>query len=392
MRVALLAAFPFHIIPGFEAHVPRGHYATWLPQLSAAWVDEPGLELHWITVTRKAIQREPVRWRGQTFHFIAVPEKLRALRGYRRDSRLIAGKLDELQPDLVHAWGTEDCYGLAAIRSGREFLLSMQGILSEYVRRTRMHPLVHLQAAMERWILAKARHLSAESNWGCDLLRRRAPHATVYQVEYGVQDLFFDVEWRPDPKAPVAIFVGTPDSRKGPQDAVAAFAMSALRDAELWIVGDRGSSFASRLERHSTANVRWLGRRSTAETASLMAQAWCLVLPTRADTSPNVVKEARVIGLPVVTTPHGGQTDYIVDGETGWLVEPGDVITLAARLEKLLGSFRETRRLGECRHQEHRAWFRPRNTAANFLRVYRAILDASAGLRLDQKGPMQDSV
>ena len=371
--MALLAAFPFHIIPGLEAHAPRGHYATWLPQLSAAWVGQPDLELHWITVTREPLHREPVTWRGQTFHFIAVPEKLRALRGYRRDSRLIAKKLEELQPELIHAWGTEDCYGIAAMRSGREFLLSMQGILSEYVRRAPLHPLVHLQAFMERSVLAKARQISAESSWGCDCVRRWAPHATIHRVEYGVQELFFDAHWRPDPKAPVAIFVGSPHARKGVQDAVAAFATPGLQGAELWIVGDRESAFARRLEKRSTGNVRWLGRRGAAETAALMGQAWCLLLPTRADTSPNVVKEARVIGLPVITTPHGGQIDYVIDGETGFIVEAGAIGALADRLGRLFGDLDLTRRMGAARHAEHRAWFRPENTARGFLEVYRKM-------------------
>jgi hypothetical protein len=34
--------------------------------------------------------------------------------------------------------------------------------------------------------------------------------------------------------------------------------------------------------------------------------AWCSVLPTRGDTSANSVKEARVIGVPVVASVHGG--------------------------------------------------------------------------------------
>jgi len=48
-----------------------------------------------------------------------------------------------------------------------------------------------------------------------------------------------------------------------------------------------------------------------------LESAWCSVLLTRADTSPNSVKEARVVGLPAVTFQHGGQAGYIIDCVNG---------------------------------------------------------------------------
>jgi glycosyltransferase involved in cell wall biosynthesis len=373
MRVALLAAYPLHLVPGFEQEQPRGHYATWLPQLAERFAGEGEFDFHWVTVTRRVNHPAPVRWMGQTFHTVYVPEKMRSLRLYWRDLRLIQRLLDGLEPALLHAWGTEDCYGLAAIRSRRRFLLSMQGMLSVYVQRSRSPMLAHWHARIERYILARTRFATAESTWGCDLLKQQAPHAQVFPVEYGVQPVFYQTSWKPDPLKPVALFVGTVDHRKGAEDAIAAFGRPELQNAELWILGDRGKGLAKKLERRSSRNVQWLGRRDRAETAELMSRGWCLVLPTRADTSPNVVKEARVIGLPVITTRHGGQADYIVDAETGWLVEPGDIDALTGRLADVLGHFDQAQRLGACRHQEHRAWFRPENTAGGFLKIYRQL-------------------
>src|SRR6185295_7068451 len=159
------------------------------------------------------------------------------------------------------------------------------------------------------------------------------------------------------------IFIGTPDARKGIQDAVAAFADARLRAAELEVIGDLEGSFTRRLRESSPANVRWLGRLSPEETARRLARAWCLVLPTRADTSPNVVKEARVIGLPVVTTPHGGQSDYIEDGVNGFLVPAGDPGAIAARAAELFGDLGRTRRMGAANHEAHREFFQPQRTA-----------------------------
>lgn len=373
MRIAHVAVFPFHVIPGFEQHVPKAHFATWLPQLVNAFARQERHELHWIFNSRVLPESVPIRWQNQTFHPLHIDRRMRMVTGFRADSHAVRRRLDEIQPDLVHAWGTEDHCALSAARSGRRWMLSMQGILTEYVQRAPMHPLVRLQAVYERYVLRRARELTTESKWGRAMLQRRAPRARIHLVEYGVDDLFYELPWTPDPARPTAIFIGTAEPRKGIQDAVAAFADPRLAGAELQVIGDPLGGFARQLAATAPPNVRWLGRRSRLETAQALSRAWCLVLPTRADTSPNVVKEARVIGLPVVTTTHGGQSDYIEDGVNGFLREPGDLAGLASALAKLLGETGLARQMGAQRWEEQREFFRPGHTAERFLKIYDAL-------------------
>jgi glycosyltransferase involved in cell wall biosynthesis len=94
-----------------------------------------------------------------------------------------------------------------------------------------------------------------------------------------------------------------------------------------------------------------------------MSKAWCLLLPTRADTSPNVVKEARVVGLPVITTRNGGQASYVRDGEDGYFVECGDIKGLVQKLRMVLGSKAKAEKLGKMGQQRYQNLFRPAQTA-----------------------------
>jgi len=377
VRVAILADFPLHVIPEFgEGFRPTGHYATWLPQLCEAFADYPELDAHWIVMNSRVGNSREVRWKNQTFHVLATTSSRRASTLFARDRKAIADCLAKIKPELVHGWGTEDVYAWATVRSGFPNIVSMQGILTDYVLRNRMHPRVYLQALLEMYVLRKADVITTESAWGRDIVLRRAPRARVELVEYGVLNRFLEIAWKPDSQKPVAIFVGSIIARKGIQDAVAAFCDPSLAHAELWIVGGDGGKWEAGLRAKSTPNIRWLGRLPSDKVADLLSRAWCLVLPTRADTSPNVVKEARVIGLPVISTPCGGQTTYIQDGENGFLVQPGDVSGLTKALGKTLSDFDRVITMGRCRHEEHRALLNPRRTAQGFINLYRDMISS----------------
>ena len=56
-----------------------------------------------------------------------------------------------------------------------------------------------------------------------------------------------------------------------------------------------------------------------------------------------VIPEAQAMGTLVVGTAHGGACETIEDGKTGFLVPPGDVDSLAAKLDEILDMDVETR-------------------------------------------------
>ena len=71
---------------------------------------------------------------------------------------------------------------------------------------------------------------------------------------------------------------------------------------------------------------------NTVELLSLYHQCDAFVLPTGADAFGLVLVEAMACGLPVVTTRVGGVAEVVADGETGYLVQPGDGEALRAHI------------------------------------------------------------
>ena len=83
-------------------------------------------------------------------------------------------------------------------------------------------------------------------------------------------------------------------------------------------------------------NVRFAGAVARAEVDRLLSSARLLVQPSLQEGQPNTVMEAMAKGEPVVATRVGGVPDLVRDGVTGFLVDPGDVPALAARIREMM--------------------------------------------------------
>jgi glycosyltransferase involved in cell wall biosynthesis len=69
---------------------------------------------------------------------------------------------------------------------------------------------------------------------------------------------------------------------------------------------------------------------------ALLPWADVVVLPSLTEGLPNVALEAAAAGVPVVATAVGGTPEVVVNGQTGFLVPPGDPAALAGRMNDLL--------------------------------------------------------
>jgi glycosyltransferase involved in cell wall biosynthesis len=101
------------------------------------------------------------------------------------------------------------------------------------------------------------------------------------------------------------------------------------------------------------------------------ARVFCL--PSRAESFPISILEAGAYRTPVVASRVGGVPEIVVDGESGCLVEPGDVEGLAAALGRVIGDADFGRDLGERLHERVAREFTWRRAYEG----YRALLPRS---------------
>ena len=88
--------------------------------------------------------------------------------------------------------------------------------------------------------------------------------------------------------------------------------------------------------------------------------------------------EAMASGTPVVASRVGGVPEIVADGETGYLVEPGDVAGLRQRLEDLLGDRRRAERMGRAARESVVARFTWDACAQRCLAAYAGLATTGA--------------
>ncbi|MEZ6113627.1 MAG: glycosyltransferase [Pirellulaceae bacterium] len=129
----------------------------------------------------------------------------------------------------------------------------------------------------------------------------------------------------------------------------AAKVRETLPEARFIIIGDGPErvKIESALESAGLGeSVHMLGARS--DIPEILGALDVLALTSHNEANPVSILEAMSAGLPVVSTRVGSIPEVVADGDSGFLVEPGDADEMATRWVQLLANPTLRRRFGEC--------------------------------------------
>ncbi|WP_375405689.1 glycosyltransferase family 4 protein [uncultured Amnibacterium sp.] len=148
------------------------------------------------------------------------------------------------------------------------------------------------------------------------------------------------------------------------------------------IIGD--GPMRSVWEAHSrhlglTDRVRFEGQASQDECAIALTHTTALVLPSIYECGGAVVLEAMAAGVPVIATNWGGPADYIIQGETGFLIEPDSAQEYSTRLadamSQILSNPDLARKMGIAGRERAAKYFDWTTKIQNITVIYSSAID-----------------
>ncbi|OPX84750.1 MAG: putative teichuronic acid biosynthesis glycosyltransferase TuaC [Pelotomaculum sp. PtaB.Bin104] len=153
------------------------------------------------------------------------------------------------------------------------------------------------------------------------------------------------------PDVRIILFVGRLVREKGIYELLEVFnrVLQNFSEAILVIVGDGNEKEALMNlagEKGIQDKITFTGSIPHKDLVWWYAASEIVILLSYYEGVPNVLKEAMSCGRAVLATSTVGITELVVDGETGLLVEPGNVEQAVAALEKLLAEPKLSRDMG----------------------------------------------
>lgn len=179
--------------------------------------------------------------------------------------------------------------------------------------------------------------------------------------------------------APIAISVARLSAEKDFPTLLRAIAL-AIRDVpdlQLKLVGDgpeRPKLEGLTRELGITSCVEFLGERT--DVPNLLAQAGFFVSSSLTEGISLTLLEAMAVGLPVVATSVGGNSEIVADGVTGQLVPPADPDSLAKAIVSLCRNESRWPALGQAGRDRVAEHFEVRRMVSDYEHLYRELLVA----------------
>ena len=159
----------------------------------------------------------------------------------------------------------------------------------------------------------------------------------------GLKDNYIEKKVRQDASKRIKLlFLARTEIAKGLYETIDAFSILVKGEPKtyfLTVAGD-GAELQNAKEKveelEISEDVEFVGYIGGVDKSKTFAESDIYIFPSYSEGMPNSVLEAMAFGLPIITTPVGGITDFFEDGVTGFLINNNNGTTIASLVERLL--------------------------------------------------------
>jgi glycosyltransferase involved in cell wall biosynthesis len=188
----------------------------------------------------------------------------------------------------------------------------------------------------------------------CESMRRHlisigAPAEKVHLIHYSVDQQFYQNRGNVDRDSNIVMSIGEPRSRDYQTLVEASKGLPITMEIAAsghWYAREKGGMLPEELP----DNIKILKHLPKRELRELYARSRIVVLPIQDvvfSAGATAILESSCMQKAIIVTRSRGIQDYVIDGETGIVVEPGDVKGMHEAMHYLLSNPGEARRLGQ---------------------------------------------
>jgi len=345
---------------------------------------DPEVACSWAPVSHYTPPDHPSRWRF-------LPEPLFMRVRVLQQAWPVLGSLDGLDAVMVHLFEADVLCCLRSYVTKRPLHISSNDEAPIIDRST--YPLYphevakpvwrqKLRLAIDHWRVRQTDEFIPFSRWVSRVLidHCNAPPDRVHPIHVGI-----DLElWKQRPPAarPTGdgrlriLFVGGDFERKGGKLLLDVFRQRFQDVAELHLV-TRQAPTELPPHVHVHADFHPNDERLT----DLYATCDVVVVPTFADIGPLwVFMEAMAMGLPIIGTDTGANTELVRHGKTGLIVGIGSGEDLAAAIETMLANPEERHRMGQRGRALIEAEYNASRNVPRILETMKQAVDRASGV------------
>lgn len=176
--------------------------------------------------------------------------------------------------------------------------------------------------------------------------------------------------------------IGRLIEKKGHEYMIRVLSNIKTNNVKYTIVGEgelRGSLEKLVLELKLTEVVKFIGRIDVDRLIDFFKDADIFVMPNitpqdgDVDATSIVIIQAQASGLPVIATAHGGNSELISDGVSGYIVPEKDIQRLSEKLQILIGNHLLRKKMGE-QGRINSNKFEYNNLGKNLIKIYDEVL------------------
>jgi L-malate glycosyltransferase len=272
-----------------------------------------------------------------------------------RDVRILKRTTAEDPPDIVHCHLSHDHWtGLQYVKKFREKPVLVRSIHEERKLKPSFGDRL-LFSSTDGFIVpgeSFARRLTQEHGMEAASVEIVPGNVDTERFRTGLESTAFRNELNAEPNAPLIGIVSRIKPERGHERLFTAF-RNLMRDypsAKLVIVG-RGEGEEKLREQHNdlvkAGRVHFTGYRSDDLPEILNALTVKVLLAPGSDATCRAILEAMACGTPVIASKIGVLPDTVTDGQTGYLVKPGEVESLERSIRSALDHPEELEAIGK---------------------------------------------